>query len=80
MKKIKKIDINKEKKDKIIKSILIAIFCITLLLIHLVSPKITEAIQNMAKYIAEIDSNYITRIVELILGASIALSVVINKK
>lgn len=77
MRKIKKVNVNKE---KIIKEVLVIIFLITLVLIHLVSPKITEAIQNLAKYISEIDSNYITRIIELILGASVALSVVINKK
>jgi len=76
MRKIKKVNVNKE---KIIKGVLVTIFLVTLVLIHLVSPKITEAIQNLAKYISEIDSNYITRIIELILGASVALSVVINK-
>ena len=79
MRKIKKVNVNNVNKEKIIKGVLVTIFLVTLVLIHLVSPKITEAIQNLAKYISEIDSNYITRIIELILGASVALSVVINK-
>ena len=75
MKKIKKIN-----KDKILRGIWIVLFTIMIVLIFNVSPRITEAIQNAAKYIAEVESNFITRIVELILSVSLVGAVALSKK
>lgn len=68
------------RKKKIIKTITTILFIGLIILIYLVSPKITEIIQNCAKYIAEVDSNYITRIVELILAISLIGTTVLTKK
>jgi len=61
-----------------IKIIKIILFIVMLGLIYIVSPKITYLIQEVAKYIYDLDSNYITRIVELVLAVS--LSVIVMKK
>lgn len=64
---------------KALKYIKIILFITMLVLIYLVSPKITASIQNTAKFIYELDEIYITRIVELIL-AVILVIVVMTKK
>lgn len=77
MKKIKN-----EKITKIGKYLGIGLFILMLILIFNVSPRITQVIQNGAKYISEMDDNFITRIVELILSVSLVMSVasvIINK-
>ncbi|MBR3697557.1 MAG: hypothetical protein IKM97_04795 [Clostridia bacterium] len=70
----------KKYKGKVLKYIGIVLFVTMMVLIYLVSPKITAEIQNIAKFIYEIDSNYITRIVELILAVSLILTVFMTKK
>ena len=77
--KIKKInlDVNGKKIMEVIKYVLIVIMII---LIYVISPKITGVIQNMAKYLYELDSVYITRVVELILAVSLVLPSLLNKK
>ena len=50
-----------------------------LILIYILSPRITQVIQDMAKYLYELDSTYITRIVELVLSVSMVLAVLAFK-
>ena len=81
MKKIKNEKVNNLGK-KIGKYIKIGLFISMLIFIFIVSPRITQVIQDGAKFIYEVDSNYITRIVELILSVSLVMtvaSVIINK-
>ena len=74
---MKKLKLNIKKISKFIGIIL---FLAMLILIYIVSPRITAVIQDMAKYIYEVDSNYITRVVELILSVSLVLSIVAKKE
>lgn len=74
---MKKLKLNIKKISKFIGIIL---FLAMLILIYIVSPRITAVIQDMAKYIYEVDSNYITRVVELILSISLVLSIVATKE
>lgn len=74
---MKKLKLNIKKISKFIGIIL---FLAMLILIYIVSPRITAVIQDMAKYIYEVDSNYITRVVELILSVSLVLSIVVTKE
>lgn len=74
---MKKLKLNIKKISKFIGIIL---FLAMLILIYIVSPRITAVIQDMAKYIYEVDSNYITRVVELILSVSLVLSIVATKE
>lgn len=69
---MKKIKLNIK---KILKYLGIISFMAMLVLIYFVSPRITVAIQNMAKYIYELDSNYITRVVELILAVTLIIAI-----
>lgn len=64
--------LNNKKVKEIIKVIFLIIMIV---LIYLVSPKITQLIQNIAQYLYEIDSNYITRVVELMLSVSFIFAV-----
>lgn len=59
----------------ILKYIKIVLFTVMLVLIYLVSPKITTSIQNGAKFIYELDSNYITRVVELVLAVTLIIAI-----
>ena len=62
---MRKLENNKTKKvSKIIKLIL---FISMLVLIYLVSPRLTNLIQNCARWIFELDNNYITRFIEILL-------------
>lgn len=61
-----------------IKCIKLILFTIMLVLIYLVSPKITYLIQEGAKYIYELDNNYITRVIELFLA--VILSIIVMTK
>lgn len=82
MRKVEKKEV-KELGVKIGKGISIILFILMIILIFIVSPKITNVIQNMAKYLYELESTYITRVVELILGVSLptaALLTVVKKK
>ena len=64
--KIKKIE------NKIaIKYIKYILFIIALILIYLLSPKITAYIQFISKFLYDLESSYITRVVELILAANL---------
>lgn len=65
---------------KALKYIKIILFITMLVLIYLVSPKITISIQNTAKFIYELEETYITRIVELVLTVSILVSLYNAKK
>lgn len=69
-------------KNKILKYIKIILFITMIVLIYLVSPKITISIQNTAKFIYELEETYITRIVELLLTVTIftTLYVYVTKK
>lgn len=81
MRKVEKKEI-KEIGNKIGRIISVLLFILMIILIFIVSPKITNVIQNTAKYLYELDSNYITRVVELILGVSLptaALLTVVKK-
>ena len=51
-----------------------------IILIFIVSPRITNAIQNGAKYLYELEGTYITRVVELILSITLVASVFITKE
>lgn len=62
-------------KKKILKYIKTILFIVMIVLIYLVSPKITISIQNTAKFIYELDSNYITRVVELILAVTLIIAI-----
>lgn len=64
------------KNKKIIGIILLIIL---LILIYIVSPKITNIIKNIAQFLYEIDENYITRAVELILSATFLLMIILEK-
>lgn len=65
---------------KILKYVKIILFIVMLVLIYLVSPRITVSIQNTAKFIYELDSNYITRVVELILAVTLIIAINTNNK
>ena len=67
-------------KKKIITYVKIILFVLILILVYLVSPKITNTIKNIALYLYEIDENYITRAVELILLGSTLLTIFTNTK
>jgi len=71
---IKKPNIEGKKILSLIKFILIIAM---LVLIYILSPKITSNIQYMAEYLYKLDSVYITRVVELILTASSVLALVV---
>lgn len=62
-------------KKKILKYIKTILFIVMIVLIYLVSPKITISIQNTAKFIYELDNNYITRVVELILAVTLVIAI-----
>lgn len=64
---------------KISRTFAIILFFGMLILIYMVSPRITTVIQNMAKFIYEIDPNYITRVVELILAVSLIAAAFMGK-
>ena len=65
---------------KISRIFAIILFFGMLILIYMISPRITTVIQDMAKFIYEIDPNYITRVVELILAVSLIAVVFIGKE
>lgn len=65
---------------KFLKYIKIILFITMIVLIYLVSPKITVSIQDGAKFIYELDENYITRIVELSLAVTLVIAVMTAKK
>ena len=65
--------------EKYIKYIKIALFISMLILIYLLSPKLTYLIQEFAKYIYELDCNYITRIIELLLVVILTIILVTKK-
>lgn len=48
--------------------------------IYLLSPRITENIQLMAKYLYEMESTYITRVVELILSVTGVIAYFLGKE
>lgn len=77
MRKVEKKEV-KELGVKIGKGISIILFISMIILIFIVSPKITNVIQNMAKYLYELESTYITRVVELILGVSLPTAVLLT--
>lgn len=64
---------------KISRTFAIILFFGMLILIYMVSPRITTVIQNMAKFIYEIDPNYITRVIELILAVSLIAAAFMGK-
>jgi predicted PurR-regulated permease PerM len=74
MKRVEKKEV-KEIANKIKRAISIILFITMIILIFIVSPKITNVIQNTAKYLYELDSTYITRIVELILGVTLPIAI-----
>lgn len=67
-------------KKNIIKYVKYILFIIMLVLIYIISPKITDYIQLVAKYLYDIESSYITRVVELILAVSLILAAKITYK
>lgn len=71
-----KLKLNGKKIMGVIKYILIIAMII---FIYIISPKITEVIQNMARYLYEIDDTYITRVVELVLAVSLVLPSILIK-
>ena len=84
---MKKLDIKKPKINiignrKILNFIEFILIIVMLVLVYILSPKITNNIQYMAKYLYELDSTYITRVVELLLSTSMILAVLTfkNKK
>lgn len=84
---MKKLDIKKPKiniigNKKILNFIEFILIIVMLVLVYILSPKITSNIQYMAKYLYELDSTYITRVVELLLSTSMILVVLAfkNKK
>lgn len=79
MRKVEKNEI-KEIGNKIGRIISILLFMLMIILIFIVSPKITGVIQNMAKYLYELDSTYITRVVELILAITLPTAILTVKK
>lgn len=76
---MKKLNVNKEKVNKVLGVIKLILFVVMLLLIYIVSPKITGVIQNMAKYLYEIDAIEITRVVELILSITFIITIFTTK-
>lgn len=75
--KMKRFNVNVKKISRMISFVL---FFGMLILIYIISPRITTVIQNMAKYIYEIDPNYITRVVELILAVSLITAAFFGKE
>lgn len=65
---------------KILKYVKIILFIVMLVLIYLVSPRITASIQNTAKFIYELEEIYIIRIVELLLTVTIFTTLYVTKK
>lgn len=74
------IKINKEKLNKFIKGFKFVLVIVMIILIYMVSPKITVTIQNMAKFIYELEGVYITRVVELILAVACIVTIYTAKK
>lgn len=74
------IKINKEKLNKFIRGFKFVLVIVMIILIYMVSPKITVTIQNMAKFIYELEGVYITRVVELILAVSCIVAIYTAKK
>lgn len=73
----------KEVGSKIMKWVKIILFIAMIILIFVISPRITQVIQDTANYIYNLDSNLITRIVELALSVVLVFTVstqLINKK
>ena len=60
--------------SKIGKFIGLILFILMLILIYIISPKITQIIQDIAKYLYEIEAVQITRVVELILSISFIIA------
>ena len=54
--------------NKIIAGVKMALIILMVILIYIVSPKITVNVQNCAKWLYELDGTYITRVIELILA------------
>ncbi len=72
---MKKLNVNKKKFKKVLSIIKFILFITMLILIYLVSPRITQVIQNIAKYLYDMESDYITRVVQLIMTVSFSLAV-----
>lgn len=70
----------KQIKGKILKYIAMILFIVMLVLIYIVSPRITQVIQDLARYLYDMESDYITRVVQLILSVSFAMAVVTTFK
>lgn len=67
---------NKETKGKGNKvGLFISMIVILLIIIgiFIISPRITNVIQNIALYLYELDANYITRVIELTLSISLVI-------
>lgn len=79
MRKVEKREM-REAINKIGRIISILLFILMIILIFIVSPKITGVIQNMAKYLYELDSVYITRVLELILAVTLPTAIFTAKK
>ena len=71
--------LNKKKLNKVKRIIITLLFMLMLVLIYIVSPRITDSIQNGAKFIYEMDSSIITRVAELLLAISLSLSALFTK-
>lgn len=70
----------KQIKGKVLKYIAMILFIVMLVLIYIVSPRITQVIQDLARYLYDMESDYITRVVQLILSVSFAMAVVTTFK
>lgn len=76
---MKKLNIKKPKLNvggkKLLNLVKLALIIAMLILIYTLSPKITSNIQAMAKWLYELDSTYITRVVELIICTACVLAI-----
>lgn len=70
----------KEIMKKILKWLKVGLFLTMLILIFMVSPRITQVIQDTANYIYNLESDIITRVVQLILTVSLVFIVTVQFK
>lgn len=66
--------------EKILKGIKLILFGAAMILIYVVSPRITYNVQNAAKWLYELDCNYVTRAIELILFVIVVIINFIKKQ
>lgn len=79
MKLKNKVKLENRQLYKLKQIIIIGLILLMMWFIYQISPRITQIIQDMAKYLYELDSIYITRFIEIFLVVSFIMPFSINK-